>query len=382
MDHLTYVYNTTIADPLSDKLNQSMLFPKVENMMQEDWYLADSFYADGHPVEKTPGVIYPAFAPYYLQQKIPSSYLELSRSYCRTAAISTVRWLEKMLPAAKANISHFDGEIFDAHVNGSERTFCFPRLTISYFSNPNATAYNLIKKTAAVLPFPDTRENDDDWEGATVPSYVESQARLLLWCWHQAEDLGRHTEVPDTCFIVRITGNTPSDVSVRTIRSDTAKENALVTRMCRNMERAEKQGIELSATPNIREQLKWYEAKEQNVENAYHVENEDFYNLVKQHMMLVSHRKTCEADSKRIAQQMEAIAVELASFTSVDSQRGTVIGKDIYGQDKVYTVTHKRRNTQQASISASLIRQFFPEHLDCIVTNETRRGRVKIDAVE
>ena len=382
MNHLSYVFGPVLPDSISDKINQSHLFPDVTNEKLEDWYLADSFYADGHPTEKMPDVIYPAFAPYYLQQYIPSTYLELSRSYCRTAAVSAVRWLEKILPAAMADLTHFNGEVFEEYVGTEKNTFIFPNLTISYFPNPTATVYDLIKKTAAVLPFPDTRENDDDWEGATVPSYVESQARLLLWCWKKTEELGRHEEIPTTCYVVRITGNTPGDVQVRTIHSDPVKENALVERMIRNIARAKKQGNDLSQQPCIREQLKWYEAKEQNIESAYHIENEEFYDLVRQHMLLVSHRKTCEAEAKAISQKMDSIAVSLAAYTSTDAKQGTVTGKDIYGWNKVYTVTHKRRNTQQPTISAALIRQFYPEHIDCITTSDIKRGRIKIEAVE
>lgn len=382
MNHLSYVFGSVLPDSISDKLNQSQLFPDMTDEKLEDWYLADSFYADGHPTEKITDVIYPTYAPYYLQQNIPSTYLELSRSYCRTAAVSAVRWLEKILPAAKADLTHFDGEVFEEYVGAGKYTFSFPRLTISYFPNPNATVYNLTKKTAAVLPFPDTRENDEDWEGATVPSYVESQARLLLWCWKKTEELGRHGKVPSTCYIVRITGNTPGDIQVRTIHSDTVKENALVDRMIRNIARAKKQGKDLSKNPCVREQLKWYEAKKQNVESAYHVENEEFYDLIRQHMLLVSHRKTCEAEAKAIVQQMESIAVALAACTSTDAIQGSVTGKDIYGWNMVYTVTHKRRRTQPPTISAALIRQFYPEHIDCITTSEIPRGRVKIEAVE
>lgn len=376
---LSHTFGADFSDKLSKKLNKAMLFPEVHPYQQKKWHLQDCFHPNSTPVERDPDVIYPVYAPYYLQQLIPSSFLEIMPGYSRTAALAAIQWLQKTLPACTVDLHHFHGECFTADVDGKDYRFCFPRLAVSYMPTINGTATRT--RLAAVLPFPDTRDNDSYWDKRTIPSFAESQARTLLWCWRYVEEtLGRHTEVPVDCYIVRITGNTPGDVTIRTVHTDVAKEDILISRLCKSFDRERKQGLDPVNAPKIRHQDPWYVSKEQEEADANYIEDPAFYNQVQKYMMLLSHKKTCEAKSQEIKAEMDAIAVKLASMTSVNAAKGIV--EDPAAKFYGYSVIHNRTNRKPASIGVGLVRQFFPEYLDCVVTNEKARGRITIDAAE
>lgn len=382
MDRLHYLYGITLPRKISKKLDNNFLYRTTTKEMLENWYCKDAFQSDGQPVQYNPDTLYPIYAPRYLRQMIPSTLLEVAPLFKHTAAIAAIQWLSKLLYLSDVDIHHFDGETFTGNVDGESFNFCFPLTTISYSANtlvPTAAANpQLLRQTAAIIPFPDSRENDSDWQGSVIPSYAESQARFLLWCWRQScEELGRRTEAPQHCFIVRITGNTPSDVMIRTVLSDPQKEDMLMKRLCKSVARAKTAGTDLAATPTVREQATWYEQKQQNEEEAYKTDSKDLYDLITDYMTLVTIRKTKKAEAKRIKEQEECIAISLAALTSKDARTGTV---DDPLAKLTYTVSHSQKNYRCATISAALVREFFPEHIDCIVTNEYPRGRITIEA--
>lgn len=382
MDRLEYLFGVSLSPKTSKKLNAGSLFPATTPEMLESWYQKDAFTADGKPVVYNADTIYPVYAPRYLQQMLPSSLLDVDPTYRKTASVAAIQWLEKLLYLPETNTHHFDGESFETEVNGVSYSFFFPLSTITYsqhVSDPSIpTSLTYRRCTAAILPFPDSRDNDDDWQGSVIPSYAESQARLLLWCWRQScEEFARRAEYPEICYIVRITGNTPGDVTIRTIHSDPAKENALVLRVCKAISKAKATGTDLAAAPLRKEQGTWFERKTATVASAYQVNEQDLYNLVADYMTLVTIQKTKEAEAKQIKEQEECIAIRLAALTSPAASKGAVADPN---NKLTYTVTHTRKNAKQATVSASLVRQFFPEHIDCITVNEIPRGKITIEA--
>jgi len=382
MDRLNYLFGVSLPQNISKKLNNNYLFHAPTPEMKEPWYLKDAFRPDGRPATYDPDVIYPVYAPRYLRQLIPSSQLEVEPGYKERAAVAAIHWLDKLLLLPIVETRHFDGEVFTKEVNGTSFNFCFPLTTINYAQTVTAPAaatnISYSRAVAAILPFPDSRDNDDDWQGSVIPSYAESQARMLLWCWRQSRDeLGRRNEVPTDCFIVRITGNTPSDVTVRTIHSDPDKEDVLAARLCKSVAKAKTAGTDLATNPLVNEQGTWFERKAKTVDEAYQANSKDLYDLVREYMTLTTIRKTKEAEANKIKEQEECIAISLASLTSDKAQRGIV---EDPGEKLTYTVTHSKKGTRSATVSAALVRQFFPEYIDCIVTNEVPRGRITIEA--
>lgn len=375
MDRLNYAFGINLPQQVSEKLAKSHLFPSVSAIRQLPDFLQDHFYADGFPKVYDPDVLYPAYAAMYLGYPIPQTHLSVSRKYSHCASLAAADWLLKILPDPYCDTRHLDGEKFTAQVNGKDYNFCFPVLTVTYRCKGSMTQ-------AAVLPYPDSRENSEEWTEAVVPSYVEAQARFLLWCYRQSVALGRRVTCPNQVLAVCITGNAPgdnqtsSDIKVRTITGNASAEDALVKRICRAYDKARATGADPAAATNIRAQAPWYEQKEAERANALHIDNADLHEVLQKYMTARSTRKSLEDKSDAIKDEMDSIAYTLAAMTNTDSPRGTV-----RFDDKVFYVTHTPKRFRSASVNADLVAQYYPQYMDCVAQNSAARGRITIDTL-
>lgn len=355
-----------------NKLTDNGLFYKEErHTLTIDPTIPDGFYPDSKPTLEMPNFLYPCFAPYYLRVPFPSSLINVPEGYSRTASIAALEWLEKTLTNARMNLKHFDAEMFTALVDGQEFKFSFPNTVINYLDGDPQQGTAFQERYATAIAIADVSDNNADWDDGTIPYYVECQARFLLWCWDYTG--GDLDTCPTECFIVRITGNTPGDTTVRVVHSDPQKDSTVVKRICKRM--AGNDPAAVMAT--VREQGTWFERKEKEREDAYVIDDPDTYNLVRSYMEAKTSRKTLEAESKKIKAQMDTIALRLSRFIQDGHRFG--LAKDTVGM-REYTVSHTQKRTEAPNVNPPLIRQYFPEHADLIRVYEVPRGSVSIEA--
>lgn len=363
----------TLPAAIDDKLNTltaNGLFFHAETKTAAP-NVPDGFYSDGKPTVEMPGFLYPCFTPYYLGIPYPSTLAAVPEGYSRTASIAALKWLEKILTNPIINLKHFDAEMFTATIDGTDFRFSFPNTVIRYLDGDPQNGSSFRDRYAAVITIADVADNNADWDDGTIPFYVECQARFLLWCWDQT--CGDQDSCPTDCYVVRITGNTPGDTTVRVVHADPQKDSTLVRRVCKRM--TGKNPADVKAT--IRDQGAWYERKAQEREDAYVIDDPDFYHLVRSYMETKTYRKELEAESKKIKAEMDNIALSL----SCQIQSGTRFGlaKDTVGM-REYTVSHTNRRTELPKVNPPLIRQYFPEHAEFIQVFEKVRGSVSIEA--
>lgn len=370
MKALNYLFGNRIPDAICEKVEACGAFRKIDPMELQPGYCRDVFYADGRPVERNPDTLYPYYAAQYLKYTVPSSYLEVVPGYSKAAAVAAIRWLEKLLPNAACEKRHFDGEEFEKSVNGEDFLFCYPQTILTYGEAAD-------RQQVVVVPFPDTRENNDDWENGTLPSYAEAVARMMLWCIRNAPSATMRQILPRKAMIVRITGNTPGDIQIRTVSADAKKEDALIKRLCRNVAAAKNMSVAPEEAGQVMQQQQWFEKKEQEREDAFHVDDPNYHELIGRYMSAASHRKSLEAEVKELSGEMNRIAFSLASKVSKNTRSGTVT-KD----GMTHSVFHtQKRSRSSNTVSAELVRQFYPEYAEYIHDNTIPRGRVTIEAV-
>lgn len=375
MHPFKYYHNVTSLpadiDAKLDTLSLHGLFTCDELPVTAGDKVPDEFHPDGRPVTEQPDVLYPCNAPFYLGTPYPSSLMQVPEGYSRTASVAALEWLEKTLEGAEINKGHFNGERLTATIDGTEFHFAFPNTVVDYIEGDLASGINYQYKYASVITVADVSDNNEDWDSGSLPYYMESQARLLLWCWNFK--YGHLEDCPTDCFVVRITGNTPGDITVRTVHADTQKDNAIVKRICKRMA-----GKQANTVPkSIRDQGTWFDRKAQEREDAYVIEDEDFYELVRSYMECRTQRKNLEAKHKQIKEEMEAIAIRLAAQIPANAKAGEVEAPAIHSK---FMVFHTPKRTQGVTISPDIIRQYYPEYSDCIRTTEYARGRVTIEA--
>lgn len=368
MTKMEFTFGTALP-ACADKI--SHLFPTLPDYAQEDFYLKNAFHPDMYPVAEEAGILYPCFANGYLRANVPSTYLDIMPEYRKTASLAAIDWLAKLLCATEVP-RHFDGQKLTAEVDGNTYTFCFPHMDITYIQrdlagNPHAV-------NAIVIPVPDVTDNNEDWDGTIVPSYILPMVKMTLWCCHESVRQNQRIIIPEKAFIVRICGNTPGDILIRSVCHDPDSEAQLVSRICRNYSKTI-----CTADPARnhlrRDQLDWKEKKEAELEDAYYSDDPGLYHLLSEYMDVRSTRKEKESESQAIKAEMDAIAIQLASMTKTDSIKGEVIANG-----NVYTVTHKKRRSGTTKISADLVKQFYPDlQKQVIVTNITPRGRIDVD---
>lgn len=343
------------------------LFPST-TAFQKDFYCRNSFNDAGIPVNRDPATIYPCYAAQYLGYALPSTRMALMPGYLETAAKAAMAWLTKLFPGALTPTEIY-GETITVNLNGKDYNFCFPHIEISYKKE------NGELETAAVIPVPDSRENDADWEDGITPAYVHCVAMTQLWCYEQSAFQMRRDSYPEKAFVVRITGNTPGDLAVRTVMYDMALADKLMQRLSTMYSRAMSAGKDPVQYPNIIPQQEWWERRQEKQDDAYNFDNTELYALCSEYLCTKHQRKALEEKAEALGNQMDALAINLASMTETDADVGLIAAPNGY----VYEVHHTKKRTTGATVSAELVRQFYPQYADLVInTSVTSKGRVEI----
>lgn len=334
------------------------------------YFQKDAFHLDGSPVEQEASILYPVQTAKYYGIAVPEYLAKIEEQYRQTASLAALNWLKSLLGGVPGTdlgnliIRHgFRLDHIDA--SGNVTPICFPANLVRHANG----------EEAAVIAFPDSYENDDSWLGEAIPQYARAQAQFQLWCWRQLHAVNPASPFPKKAYIVRITGNLAVDVTIRTIPSEPAKEDAVANRVLTRYRSCRTSGS--APVLNTFAQMDWREVKQEEFDSAYHMDDEDLRELIRQYLAVRSERKELEREMEKIQADMDAIAIRLGSLTAIDAAKGV-----LQTDTMEYTVQHtKRRASRTGSISVPLLRQFFPELADRVYVQTTPRGRVSIEVV-
>lgn len=348
-----------IPDTLRD------LYPDIPEEFQKDDILWDCFYRDGSPVFPDDSVIYPCYANRYMGRYLPGTMQHMVPGYGRAASSAAIGWVEKLTGCQSLRFPHQLGKSFTATINDTELKVQFP-IQMVKFPDDGSTVY------VPIIVVPDTAVNNDAWDSYMVPDYVENQARLLSWCYRMAPITSVNTDT-SRIIAVRITGNTPSDITVRTILSNREAEDRVLAQVAHTVQIVRDAGQNIPA-PRYLPLESWSSRRESGLSQAYHLDDPSFYTLVKTYMSVRSNRLQAKKDSEGIKKEMDAIAIALADATPVAAGGGKVEGKNMS-----YTIRNKKARRMGVTVSAALVRQFYPQYAEAIRTETKERGRIAID---
>ena len=354
-------------ESLAEKVMESGLFDAEPRLVRKSVFLPDAFYSDGLPKNLDPDILYPCAAPIYLKQTMPAELVNLEPGYRRSAAIAAIEWLGKNL-RAKISTKFFDGA--EISVTSSEKNtyrIQFPTLSVKY-------KVGMTEVTAAVLPFPDSRENDDVWKGSSIPSYAVSIAEMLLYCWDAAYRLDYTGDIhPTQCYIVRITGNTPADVTIRTVCSDRKEWSNRMRKILAFVDRYSADA--LLSIGSFSEPLSWSDIRDAEAASAYHINDPEFYALVVSYMRKRNERKRLDALVKNMENQQKAIALQIGAQIDPNAGQGM-----LESGGKIFCCSHRKKSTR-VSVNGELIHQFMPELANQVIdTKIIERGAISIEA--
>lgn len=354
VNRVRFAIGHTVPKEIIDLLNDKSLFRDVPDIFFSGTLVEDAFYADGTPKRNFDNLIFPVYAPVYSGTPIPSPLLEVSSMYRHTASEAALSWGLAMLNnGTPVDLpKQIDGEVVKTVVNGKELAFCVP-----YLSQDSS---------AIIIPFPDTRDNDPDWDDGVIPTYAEQQAYVSLWVYDQIAKV-RPLNI-SFAYIVRITGNTPGDISVYKVFPDEQEEYALIQKIanCKNFPQA-----------NIKQSLKWYERKEEDLRNGLSVQDDNAYKIFSRYLQKKEQRKAIDAQVKEIQSQMDSISVLLASQIEPKIEVGTFYDKKCGIK---YSVTHKAKRAASKEIPSGLVKQLYPELWNSVITRSiSKRGKIHIE---
>lgn len=340
-------------------------------------FVKDFFTHDGYPklpegtdFSKTAyPYIFPAIAPWYDGASVPAAVVEMDPLYRQTACQAAMAYLKNLNDNARGVAVQdtsltFHGLAFQMEVLGQTHTFAFPDTRI----NP------LISAPAAVVLIADSYRNDESWQKqASVPLYARQQAMFQLWCWDQFAMKGDYEGVvPRVAYVVRISGNLPTDCCVRTVQYDRKEAEALIKRICKARNMESEKGLYWKR--NIEQPQAWADKVHS---EAFMSEDENTYDLICQYMKAKADRKQNEKELKEVTDKMDAIAIELASLIPSGNMQGNYELPD----GTICTVTHQLRRSMGVSISTDLVRSFFPALDGCIKPTAQERKTVTIDVL-
>lgn len=368
MKRWDYLFGVSLPESIKDKLECNLLrnnpayfgLPGFEK---------EAFTPDGYPVNAKPDTIYPALLHRTIGIPVSDSLTEIEPEFRRTASVAALKWLEKVLLCTTQHWS-FDGLNIQHTIDGEVINFCFPTTTVMQ------TIDNTHAEYCAVLPFPDTFLNDEDWECGMIPQYAEQQAQLLLWCHQQYADLHPGTAAAKKAFLVRIKGNIAADCTVRSVTYDPKKAMQILKKVHRAVIASKANGTGLTDNLVLIPKRDWKEEKQRDLDDAYCVDDPAYYGLLGKYMEARSTRKRLEEEAKAVKEHMHTLAITLASQTSISGKRG-----EITDGDTIYSVSHTPKRVTRPTISADLLRQLAPEHVDAIIVSSTPRGRITIDVL-
>lgn len=363
-----YLFGVSLPDSIKDKLECDLLRNNPA-YFECPGFEKDAFTPDGYPVNAKPDTIYPALLYRTIGIPVSESLTEIEPEFRRTASVAALKWLEKVLHGSTSHWA-FNGLNFQYIIDGDPINFCFPTTSVMHTIDASHAEY------CAVIPLPDTFLNDEDWECGMIPQYAEQQAQLLLWC-HQQYALIHHGTLPaDKAFLVRIKGNISADCTVRTVSYDPKKAMRILNKIHKAVVANKVNGTGLTDNLVTIPKRDWKDEKQRDLDAAYCIEDPAYYELLGKYMEARSTRKRLEAEAEEVKEQMQTLAIALASQTSVAGKRG-----ELTDGDTIYAVTHTPKRFTQPKISADLLRQLAPEHADAINVSSTPRGRITIEVL-
>lgn len=363
-----YTFGVALPANIKNKLEFSDLIRKPVPYAATSGFEKDAFYSDGYPVAEKPYTVYPSLLHRIIGIPVSEYLSEISEDYRRKASVAAIQWLEKVLDA-RLETHGFNGLSFQSLFDNEMIDYTFPDTHILCH---NGSTY----ENCAVLPFPDTHNNDGDWEYGAIPLYAESQAQLLLWCSRQYAAQHPEYTACNQAFLVRIKGNLSVDNAIRTITYDPQKVRRILQRIAKAHAAATAAGTSLAKPPVTIPKCDWKAEKQADLDDAYHLDNQDLYDLLGRYMNARSIRKSLERQAEEIKAHMDCIAIDLASQTSLSVSRG-----EIEVNDMVYSVIHSPKRNYPPTISAELVRQFAPQCAEHIHVSSIPRGRITIEVL-
>lgn len=338
---------------------------KAPSHERADGFVPNAFYADFTPVFHDNNVVYPVYAPWYMGTPIPEAFLRIEDTYSRTAAQAAFSWTGGVLGKQCKPAASMDGLSFDFAFANRSVTVHFPLCEY------------LASDSAIIVPVADTWRNDAEWGQSAVPTYVEQHTRFLLWCYrYYHENYDDHLVVPEKAYVTRIIGNLPTDVKVYTIFADEQRDQKVAERVFTAFTKAQLEGVPPIHKLNRVPEKPWQEQKEEELADAYRIEDAELHNLAKQYLTSKSERKELEAEDKRLKAKADAIAIALAA--QIDGNAGS--GKLVDGKT-VYRVSHTRSRKSPPQMTAALVYQFAPNHADKVMQESGRKVSVSIDVL-
>lgn len=369
MSKWDYAFGVDLPKNIQEKMEHNDLLRNTHPNAAFPGFEKDAFSSDGFPVAANEDTVYPCFLHKIIGIPVPENIDQIPADYRCRASQAAMKWLEKILGCHQSRWS-FNGLRFCYTSGDTSLNFCFPDTSIVAARNGASL------EKSAVLTFPDAWSNDEDWEYGMIPQYAESQAQLLMWCFQQFADRNMGFTETDTAYLVRITGNLSVDNTVRTVSYDARKAEQIIAKIIRAARAAQAKGCSLLSNSVKIPKFDWKEAKTLEIENAYHIDDPDFYDLVARYMQARSIRKSLEVKAEAIKAEKDSIAFALASSIKDGFRSGTAEENDL-----VYMVTHTPKRKNEPTISASLVRQLAPQYEAHIRSATIPRGRITIEAL-
>lgn len=361
-----YFFGVPLPDKITDKLEGNLL-RNVSPYNGLPGFEKDTFTPDGYPREVKSDTIYPALLHKIIGIPVAEALTQIQEGYRKTASMAALKWLEKVL-GIKSHWT-FDGLTFQYNLYGKLVNFCFPTTCSLHSVN------RIDKDYCAVIPCPDSLHNDEDWEKGLIPQYAELQAQLLLWCHREYAAQNPGVPVPVKAFLVRIKGNLSVDNTVRTVTYDPNSTARILKRLHSAITSNTAAGTGLMDKQVIIPRKDWREDKQQDLDNAYHIDDPAFYDLLSQYTEARGIRKRLELEEESIKAEMQSLAITLAS------QTGNVRSGELTDNNAIYSVTHVPKSKRTPTVSADLLRQLAPEYANAITLSSVPRGRCTIEVL-
>lgn len=368
MSKWDYNFGVSLPTNIEKKLEFSDLLRKPLPHADTAGFEKNAFHSDGYPVSADPYTVYPSLLHRIIGTPVPEYLMEMSEDYRRRASIAAIQWLEKVMGKNLSALS-FNGLSFQSIYENENIDFCFPDTQILCLTESAI-------ESCAVLTFPDTHNNDEDWEYGAVPRYAEDQAQLMIWCSRQYAAIHPDYLPCNKAFLVRIKGNLSVDNTIRTVNYDPQQARRILQKIAKAHAVAISAGTPIAKAPVIIPKCDWKAEKQLDLDNAYQLENPDLYDLLGRYMNARSIRKSLERQAKDIKDRMDSIAVAIASEISPSASQG-----EIEVNDMIYTVKHVPKRSYPTTISAELVRQFAPQYAEHIHVSSVPRGRITIETL-
>lgn len=368
MNKWNYQFGMPLDDGIRTRLEALGMVHSAHPAAGTAGFEKDTFTSDGYPVQPRPDTVYPSLLHLSLSTPVSESLTQIDPVYRQQASLAALKWTEKVFVKGTLHWD-FDGLYLTEQIDGTTVNFCFPDTSILVTEGQNVIP-------CMVIPLPESRQDDEYWEKGMIPQYAMQQAQLALWCSRMyAARYPQYVQM-EKALLVRITGNSPSDVQIRTVSYDQRQAEKLLRRVARAVAQSNAKGIGLHDGATTMAKISWKDRKQAELDNAFYLDSDDFHDLIVQYMSVRSGRKQAEEKGEMIKNEMGTIAIRLASLIGAGSASGVYSGTDA-----TYTVSHNAKRETTPNITADLLRQLAPEYAESIHTAVIPRGAIKIEAL-